>query len=534
MVAACQQRCSCFLLAVVAATVGAVSGPSRYACAVTPNSPEVKDAVRRATEYLKTANPGRVGGEALLGLALLKSDVPAEHPRIVQAVNAVRQEASKSTYEFGEIYTPSVFITFFIELDPEKYAPEINKLIGYLESRARPYGGWGYPAGDNSRTADTSMTQYALLALWEADQSGFAVSSKVVENAVTWLSKTQDPSGGFGYQGTISTGAGLVPQTGVSVSLTTAGLCATLMAEDILGLLRDPAEKEDDLPEGLTRVSDKKGKPTSLARNLFSGIQGRSNAWLEKNREFDIGYYRFYFAYIYERYWALRELAGDRASNDWFDWLARNLLNTQRPDGSWEGHHGAAIETSFCVLSLVRSMKKSIEKDRTYGNGNLVGGRGLPKDSQFVQVRGGRVVSKEEVTALEKLLQKAGEADDEEYTKAWGELAELSPDEARPLVSQQAARLRELAGGASADKRLIAVQSLARAGTLDDVPTLIYALTDPESEIVLAARDGLRRLSRRIHGFGMPDDFDEKDRRIAIDKWKAWYLAIRPDAEFEN
>ena len=66
------------------------------------------------------------------------------------------------------------------------------------------------------------------------------------------------------------------------------------------------------------------------------------------------------------------------------------------------------------------------------------------------------------------------------------------------------------------------------------MPTLIYVLTDPEKEIVLAGRDGLRRISRKVHGFQMPDDFGEGERESAIRNWKAWYLAIRPDAEFEN
>ncbi|MHB8902445.1 MAG: hypothetical protein ACYC6Y_27100, partial [Thermoguttaceae bacterium] len=112
--------------------------------------------------------------------------------------------------------------------------------------------------------------------------------------------------------------------------------------------------------------------------------------------------------------------------------------------------------------------------------------------------------------------------------------SELAPDEAKALLSQQAGRLRQMAGGASADQRLTAVQTLARTGTLDDVSTLIYALSDPVPEVVLAARDGLRRISRKIQGLGPPDDFTEAERRTAIDAWKAWCLAIRPDTEFEN
>ena len=32
----------------------------------------------------------------------------------------------------------------------------------------------------------------------------------------------------------------------------------------------------------------------------------------------------------------------------------------------------------------------------------------------------------------------------------------------------------------------------------------------------------------------LPDDFDEADRRTAVQRWRQWYLAIRPDAEFEG
>ncbi len=513
-----------------------LSGSPQFAHGLTPKSPEVTAAVKRAAEFLKTASAGRIGGEALVGLALLKCDVPASHPKIVAVLNAVRREVNKSKFEFSELYTPAVMATFLIELDAEQYGPEIRKLIGYLESSARSYGGWGYMSGDHSSTGDTSMTQYVMLALWEADQSEFDVSTRVVENAALWLAKTQDPSGGFGYQGHLPTGSGPVKQSGISVSLTTAGLCATYLAEDTLGLLRDVKKEGDGLPSALTKVVKKKKnvKKTNMARTVFLGIQGRSNPWLTKNLTFNITYYQYYFAYIYERYWTLRELAGDKPSGDWYTWIAKNLLEKQDKDGSWGGHHGAPIETSFAVLCLVRAMKKSTQKDRTYGTGSLVGGRGLPKDSDLIRIKDGKVVSQAEISDYENLLKDVGKGNEEEFTKAYEEIVKLPPDEAKALISGQAARLRELAGGTSADKRLVAVKALSRAGTLDDVTTLIYVLTDPEAEIVLAARDGLRRVSRKIHGFKMPDDFDEGDRRSAIDNWKAWYLAIRPDAEFEN
>ena len=62
------------------------------------------------------------------------------------------------------------------------------------------------------------------------------------------------------------------------------------------------------------------------------------------------------------------------------------------------------------------------------------------------------------------------------------------------------------------------------------MPTLIYALTDPDPKIVLEARDGLQFVSRRFDGFGPPNHFTEDQRFEAVDAWKRWYRTLRPDA----
>ena len=48
------------------------------------------------------------------------------------------------------------------------------------------------------------------------------------------------------------------------------------------------------------------------------------------------------------------------------------------------------------------------------------------------------------------------------------------------------------------------------------------------------ARDALRLLSRKVDGFGLPDDPTDGAKLEAIEKWKQWYLAIRPNAQFLN
>ena len=91
-------------------------------------------------------------------------------------------------------------------------------------------------------------------------------------------------------------------------------------------------------------------------------------------------------------------------------------------------------------------------------------------------------------------------------------------------------RLQQLVRGGEPEVRLLAVRALGRSGNLDYVPTLIYALTDPEPRIVLEARDGLRFISRRFAGFGPPDEFTEEQRYEAVDAWKHWYRTLRPGA----
>ena len=537
------------ILALVFTTlVYSVDGPTHRAeGALTSQSPEVKQAIARAVKYLEgLENPdNRMGAYAIRATVILKTGGSEGHPMVQAAIQAIRKDMGnlKSVSKLHVVYSTSLSLIFFCTLDTEKYKPEINKLLQYLLSVQKPHGGWGY---EDKPTGDTSMTQHCILALWEAAESGFNVPQSSIERAAVWFLKTQDPSGAFGYQGVISDSYAPVAQSQVRHSCAAAGMSSIYMTAELLGLgekLGQRKRKADSLPPALVKKEKAQSGPvrfkSRMDPTLFRTAMGRGNRWFENNHTVNPSTWAHYFLYSVERYWTFRELIDGNTDqvNRWYDEAARWLLKVQNDDGSWnQPHQSTFVETHTCfaALFLLRSTKKSVEKVRSFGAGTLVGGRGLPTDSELVKIQGGKVVSKAEASEIEKLLSGMGEADDKEYEKAIGALSELPPDEAKALVSQQAGRLRELAGGTSADKRLAAVQALARAGTFDDVPTLVYVLTDPEAEIVLAARDGLRRISRKIHGFKMPDDFDEGDRVAAIKAWKEWFLTIRPDAEFGN
>lgn len=525
-----------------------LSSGDKVSAALTPESPEVKQAIARAVKFLETSTSpdDRMGAHAIRATVLLKSGAGEDHPIVRKAVQAIRRELEslKGRPKDDAIYSVSLGIIFLCNLEPQRYSAEIGTLLQYLLSVQKPHGGWGYP---DRPTGDTSMTQHVILAFWEAAEAGFNIPQSSVERAAMWFLKTQDPSGAFGYQGNVSESFVPVPQTEIRHSLCAAAMGSVYMCAELLGLadkLGARARETDSLPPALARLDRPgTGQPvrfqSKLDPGLFRTVMERGNRWLEENHTINPPMWPYYFLYSIERYWTFRELIDGNASQvaRWYDEAAAHLLKVQKEDGSWYEPHNLTNpenHTCFAALFLLRSTKKSVEKVRSFGAGTLVGARGLPKDSDLVRIQGGKVVSAAEASDLQKLLAEIDDGNEEEYAKAIGAVSELPPDEAKALVSRQAAKLRELAGGTSADQRLAAVQALARAGTLDDVPTLIYAMSDPEREIVLAARDGLRRISRKTRGFQMPDDFDEGNRRSAIDQWKRWYLAIRPDAEFEN
>ena len=98
----------------------------------------------------------------------------------------------------------------------------------------------------------------------------------------------------------------------------------------------------------------------------------------------------FYYLYALERCMSFRELIEQSAEKEpaWYNTGVEYILKTQRSDGSWMGPEANTIaDTAFAVLFLMRSTKKSIEKAKSYGAGEMIGGRGLPKDTERAERR---------------------------------------------------------------------------------------------------------------------------------------------------
>ncbi len=248
---------------------------------------------------------------------------------------------------------------------------------------------------------------------------------------------------------------------------------------------------------------------------------------MDKNYTVQLSTYTLYYLYATERYQSFYELLVGTTVEEpkWYNDGVNFLKKKQDANGSWDEGCGPAVDTSFAVLFLLRSTQKSIQS--SLGEGTLVGGRGLPSDVSHAKIRGNQIIAEQMQTGIDDMLSLI---DSEEQER----LENLARDPTSLVVEKvdaaSARRLQQLVRGGEPAVRLLAVRALGHTGNLDYVPTLLYALTDPDHDVVLEARDGLQLISRRFDGFGPPDRFTDKQRYDAVEAWKNWYLSLRPNA----
>jgi len=517
------------------------------ASAVTPQSPEVRKLIDAGLEFLATAeddpNGQKLGGRCLVGLAFLKAN-RRDHPRVASALKACRDTmAVEVNLETLDVYSNGLAIIFLSEASAQDYRREIQWYLNVLRQRQKGHGGWGY---SHLPSGDTSQTQYAALGLWEAHRAGFRLDASFVELLAEWLMRTQGPDGAWGYQGIVGPPGELVPQSGVSGTMLAAGLGSTYICADLFGFRADldsahasstDEDRQPPLPAALRRIDGATPKtPLSIVRSgrIKAGDLGKTirsaHAWMNQNYKIETFNYTYYYLYALERCKSFQEFFGGEWNDEptWYNEGFELLRKQAAGGGSWNGGCGPTCDTAFAVLFLLRSTKQSIRKG--IGEGALTSGRGLPSNLSKAKLVGGQLVIEQTRTRIDELLAMVDAGDD-------AKLDDLARDSSQLMVDkvdeQNARRLQQLARGGEPDVRLLAVRALGRSGKFDYVTTLIYALTDPDRRVVLEARDGLRFISRRFKGAGPPDDFTDQQRYEAVDAWKQWYRALRPDAVFE-
>jgi hypothetical protein len=224
--------------------------------------------------------------------------------------------------------------------EPEKDAALLRRNVQWLEESqkrdARNRGMWAYPLGPG----DNSNSQFAILAMYEAQRAGIAVGTTNLRAALAYWHAAQNSDGSWGYQpGHEGTG-----------SMTCAGIGAVALTLDIL-------------EEGDATVEGNRVRCCRPQRNLPS--IDRALEWLA--RHFSVrsnpnnGMWPLYYLYGLER---AGRLTNQRfiGRHDWYREGSEALIGQQdRVSGAWIerglGERNANIGTSFALLFLAKGRR---------------------------------------------------------------------------------------------------------------------------------------------------------------------------------
>jgi hypothetical protein len=296
---------------------------------------------------------GEPGGlTALITLALLNCGVPKDHEQVKAALDYLEKiELPQQTY------STSLQIMVFAQADPVNFKLRIHKLAGWLESHQireagnDTKGGWSYRS-TNAR-ADNSNTQFAMLALHEAERAGVKVDEQTWQLALNyWVQPgMQHPNGGYGYE------RGHPP----SGSMTCAAIASLIIAYDRLSQGEARVENgriqccgNQDSREPLDNALKWMANHFSVDRNPSAGIgplqTGGSPNWL------------LYYLYGMER---VGRMSGQRfiGDHDWYREGCAKLLKHQKDtlNNSWVGdgiiENDPLVATPLALLFLSKGRR---------------------------------------------------------------------------------------------------------------------------------------------------------------------------------
>ena len=360
----------------------------------------VKKAIERGVDHLRTlqapdgtwgspADAQAMGHTALPLLTMLKAGVSREDEHVQRAFAALGKMKLSKVYSVGLLlmaiqagYQPKldtldtdVGTERHKRLRPKEIRKRLSKAdlktmqagVAYLLEAQNASGLWHYdlPAQAKATGRDLSNSQYALLGLRAAMDSGIAVPAAAWRDALKGLLTHQDPNGprttllesqvrdgyvfrskvpaeirGFHYSARRKHGPKgentlwVHPATG---SMTTAGVaCVSICTE------------------GLWRSRRFKG----AARRKAADAIRDGTAWIHAhfsvtaNPEHPNKRHHFYYLYGLER---MGMLIGRRwiGQYDWYKLGADLLLEQEGAAGGW----GRAVQTSFAILFLKRATR---------------------------------------------------------------------------------------------------------------------------------------------------------------------------------
>ncbi|MFC1757690.1 DUF4159 domain-containing protein [Planctomycetota bacterium] len=297
----------------------------------------LKSKQERTGEWSGGAKDWGGGDSALATLAMLNCGVPIDDPAMQKALMYVRSIKHKWTY------TISLQTMVLCRAEPKRDKLTISANVKWLERTQRRngvgQGGWGYKG--QREGADPSNSQFAMLALYEAELAGVEVDKRTWRLALNYWNNLQNKNGSWGYNQHETTG-----------SMTCAGIASVLIANQQIGEGDAKGEGEnvecclphktdDNVARGLKWL----GNHFSVRRNPGAGSE--RGWWL-------------YYLYAVER---TGRLSGQRfiGMHDWYREGAELLVERQDPLGGWQGNMSVEaidhVGTSLALLFLSKGRR---------------------------------------------------------------------------------------------------------------------------------------------------------------------------------
>ncbi|HEX6961907.1 MAG TPA: DUF4159 domain-containing protein [Lacipirellula sp.] len=325
---------------------------------------QVRTSIRQGIEYLlneqsargtwddMTDYPG--GVTALTTLALLNAGVEPSHPKIQKSLAYLR------ALEPNKTYTVALQTMALAEAGQVRDRLLIQKNARWLSrvqiTKGDRAGSWSYPLGENVG-GDNSNSQFAVLALHEAERVGAEVDPKVWKLAADYWKNCQNPDGSWGYQPVPMPGSGSMTCAGIGAWIICSGHVGepAAQATDAGVQCCLPATEDDVLQRALVWM----GRNFSVRRN--PGQAGAGSQW------------HYYYLYGLERVGRLsaRRFIGD---HDWYREGAEFLIAQQDPfSHHWLGRGHSEdnphVTTSLALLFLSKGRRPVLMAKVKHGPG---------------------------------------------------------------------------------------------------------------------------------------------------------------------
>ncbi|RJP41145.1 MAG: prenyltransferase [Phycisphaerales bacterium] len=209
----------------------------------------------------------------------------------------------------GPMYGHGFATLFLAEVYGMTPRPEVRetlrKAVRLIVSTQNEEGGWRYQPVRND--ADISVTVCQMNALRAARNAGIYVEKDVIDKAVEYVRKSQNPDGGFRYM------------------LTTGGSAFSRSAAAVAALQYAGIYSGEELERGLQYVDRFRPPASGTVSHYFYGHYYAAQAMF---------------------------LAGDRHWQSWWPAVREELLQRRTDEGFWRGQAGNEYGTAMALIIL--------------------------------------------------------------------------------------------------------------------------------------------------------------------------------------